>query len=166
MIYLLLKLWDLFIKKSIRFVYVTFVFFEYSLLISGYLFFFPYIVFSISLNYKYSSFDHSYFTFSFVIAIFYFVIYVFSWFYFLIRLLGSNEFFTNPINYNRYYYFYCSMKKNKGARKYDIVISLFYFLYCMFIAIMSKEQLTQVILLFIISLIICFYLGCQRPYRY
>lgn len=119
--YILLKLWDLIIKKSSNFVYRLFVFIEYSFMVVGYLFFLPFCVFSIFVNFKYIEFKHQYFNLSFVVAILYFTVLILFWIYFFIRLLGSSEFFTNPLIYNRYYFFFCGMKNYKGAKTYELI---------------------------------------------
>lgn len=164
--YILLKLWDLIIKKSFSFVYWVFVFIEFSLMIVGFLFFLPYCIFSIFTNFKYSVFEHTYFNFSFVISIFYLVIFILCWIYFFIRLLGSAEFFTNPIIYNWYYYFFCAMKNKKSSKTYDLINAIYIAGIAICIALLTEEYLSQIIIIFILILIILLYLICQRPYKY
>ena len=140
-LYLFLKIWDCLLKKSINIIYKTYVFFEFSFLISGYLFFGPYIWFCIFTNYKYGNFDHSYFNISFIVGLCYFLVFIFSWMYLFVRLIGSNEFFTNPIIYNRYYYFFSAMKSYKGAKSYDLILMLFIFIYSIIIALATKNYI-------------------------
>lgn len=164
--YLILKLWDMVIKKSVRFIYRVFVFIEYSFMISGFLFCLPFISFSIFVNYKYGSFQHSYFSISFVVALLYFLVFIFFWIYFLVRTLDSNEFFQDPVIYNRYFYFFCQMKKNRGARTFDLIQAMIYFIIGLLIAVLCDSFLPQTILVFLAIIFLILYIACQRPYEY
>lgn len=134
-------------------------------MISAYLFCLPSLSFSIFVNYKYGTFDHSYFSFSFVVALIYSLVFIFCWTYFLIRILGPNEFFQDPVILNRFFYFFCQMKNNRGAKSFDLVQAMIYFVIGLLIAVLCESFLAQTILVFLFLFFLLLYLVCLRPYQ-
>lgn len=105
--YIVMKIWDSVMTKTIKLVYKIFIFTEFTLLIVGYLIVhMQSFVFSL-LNLKFSYFSHSYFIVSFLISLCYILVFVFSWLIFAGTLFGPTPFFKNPTYFNKYYYFFC-----------------------------------------------------------
>lgn len=147
LIYIIVKIWDWLITSSCRFMYKIFVFMEFTVLIVGYLLVEMHIFVFSSLNYRLSLFTTTYFVICFILAVLYIFVFAIFWIIALIKLAGPQRYFMNPVNYNRFYYFFAGYRNNKWSRTYDLWLVLGYFIIGLMIGILIFTPLTQIIVI-------------------
>ena len=163
--YIMMKLWDCCSRNSGRCCYTLFVWFEYTINIVFYaLIAFQVFVFA-GLNLRHSTWERSYFTISFVIAILYLAVFALFWLYSACRILGPATYFYNPLNYNKFMYFFAGYRNSFWARSYDLWLWLAYFIIGFMIGILTHEGLAQTIIILAVLVILFFITLLIRPYR-
>lgn len=136
------------------------------MLIIGYLLFqMRDFVFS-ALNYRKALFSHSYFVCCFIIAVLFIVVFVLFWAYSLWRLLlGSVEFWSNPINVNKFYFFRAGFRNDKFARTYDHWVTLAHLVVGMMIGLLIKQPLAQMIVIVSVLVLLFGATIALRPWK-
>ena len=163
--YLMMKLWDCFSRNSGRCCYALFTWFEYTLNIVFYgLIAFQAWVFA-GLNFRYSTWERSYFTISFVMAIFYVLVFALFWIYAAFRILGPFTYFYNPLNYNKFIYFFVGYRNSYCARSYDLWFWLIHFIIGLMIGVLAEEGLAQLIIILVALVILFLITALIRPFR-
>lgn len=157
LVYIVVKIWDWLITSSSRFMYKMFVFMEFTVLIVGYLLVEMHIFVFSALNYKLAIFTTGYFVICFLIAIAYILVFVVFWVVALVRLAGAQAYFMNPVNYNRFYYFFAGYRDSKWARTYDLWLLLGYLVIGLMIGLLLTSALAQMIVI-LVALVVLFLL--------
>lgn len=163
--YIILKVWDWIKPTTGTCLYYIFNFFEYTLLIVGYALIAMQAFVFAGLNFRLSYWDYHYFTISFVIAILYILVFALFWLYAAARLLGPVQYFYNPINYNKFYYFFAGYRPDKWARTYDLWFWLAYFIVGMVIGLLFDHRLPQLIIIVAVLAVLLLITILLRPFR-
>lgn len=164
--YMIIKIWDWFKTSRAKFMYVFFLFMEFTVLIVGYgIFHLQAFIFS-GLNFRLAIFTTSYFVISFIIAILYIVVFTAFWIYAAIRLLGSSFYFTNPINHARFYYFFTGYRDSKWARTYDLWHWLGYLIIGLMIGIVWENAIVQISIILAVLIVLFVLSVVLRPWNY
>jgi hypothetical protein len=164
--YVIIKIWDWFKTSRAKFMYLFFLFMEFSVLIAGYgIFHLQAFIFS-GLNFRLAIFTNSYFIVCFVIAICYVTVFAAFWLYAAFRLIGPSLYFANPINNARFYYFFAGYRDSKWAKTYDLWYYLGFSVIGLMIGIVWQNAIAQLavilavlVTLFVLSVIL-------RPWNY
>ena len=164
--YVIIKIWDWFKTSRAKFMYVFFLFMEFTVLIAGYgIFHLQAFIFS-GLNFRLAIFTTSYFIVSFIIAICYLVVFSAFWIYAAIRLLGSSFYFTNPINHARFYYFFAGYRDSKWARTYDLWHWLGYLIIGLMIGLVWGNAIVQISVILAVLVVLFVLSVVFRPWNY
>ena len=135
--YLILKIWDCFVRKSGKCMYKLFVFTEYTLLIVGYLLVHMHIFVFSSLNFRKAIFNHSYFVFAFLIAICYLLVFAAFWIYSAFKLFKNTN--LKPLDYNSLIFFSTGYKSDFNSRTYDLWFVLIHLVIGLMIGFMTNH---------------------------
>ena len=164
LVYIVLKIWDWLITSSSRFMYKTFVFMEFTVLIIGYLLVEMHIFVFSALNFRLALFTTAYFVISFIIAMAYIFVFFLFWIFALVRLAGPQSYFMNPVNYNRFYYFFSGYRNNRGSRTFDLWLLLGYFVVGLMIGLLLYSGLAQMIVILVVLVVIFALTLLLRPW--
>lgn len=163
--YIIVKVWDYFSRAIERScMYKVVVFMEFTFLIVGFLVVHMQIFVFSSLTWRNALFTHGYFTFCFLLAIAYILVFALFWIYALIKLMGPSHYFNNPLNYNRFYFFFAGFKDTKFARTFDLWIVFGHFIIGLMIGLLYKEYLAQSIVILIVLIILLVITIIIRPW--
>ena len=165
LIYMAIKLWDWLITSDSRCMYRTFLLFEFTILIVGYLLVEMHIFVFSALNFRLAIFSTAYFVICFLIAIFYILVFVIFWFIALARIFGAEEFWNDKVNVNRYYYFFAGYRDNKWARSYDLWLVMGYLAIGMMIGLLIKSPLAQLIVIISVLVVLLALTIMLRPWE-
>ncbi len=164
-IWLILKIWDCMISNSGSCMYATYVWIDYTGLIVGYLLVHMHAFVFSALNFRKANFSHAYFTICFLIAIAYILVFTLFWFYSLYRLIGSSLYFVEPINQNKFYYFFAGYRDSKWARTWDHWMTLVHLIVGFMIALAYDKPLSQTIVILVALVILLALTFVLRPWR-
>ena len=165
LVYLCVKAWDVLRSATSACMFKTFVLFEFTILIVGYLLVEMHIFVFAGLNYRLAIFSTAYFVICFLIAIMYIFVFVIFWVVAFIRIMGSPDFFDNINNYNRYYYFFAGYRDSKWARSYDLWLVLGYLVIGLMIGILIKSPLAQMIVITSVLAVLLLLTIMLRPWK-
>jgi hypothetical protein len=164
--YFIIKIWDWFKTSRAKFMYVFFLFMEFTILIVGYgIFHLQAFIFS-GLNFRLALFTTSYFIISFIIAVCYILVFTAFWIYAAVRLLGSSFYFTSPINHARFYYFFAGYRDSKWARTYDLWHWLGYLIIGLMIGIVWENAIVQLSIILAVLVVLFVLSVVLRPWNY
>lgn len=166
LMYVVVKLWDCITTSTASFMYKTYIWMEFTVLIVGYLLIEMHAFVFSFLNFRYSSFSQSYFIICFIIALGYVIVFLAFWIFALIRLLGSQVYFMNPINYNRFYYFRVGYKDSKWANCHDLWLLAGYFVIGIMIGVVTESPVAQTVVILLLLLILLAETIAVRPWKF
>ncbi len=163
--YIIVKIWDC-IKSSLNksYMYTILVFMEFTVLIVGYLLVHMQAFTFSFINIRKAYFKHHYFVFCFLIALCYLIVFIAFWMYSFFKIMVDDQFFMDPLNYNKFYYFLVGYKETKYCRTYDHWVTLFHFFVAMMIGLLMFEPLAQIIIILILLILLLAVTILLRPW--
>lgn len=164
-LYLVLKLWDCLLTQSNGCLYRLFVFMEYTGLIIGYLLVAMQAWVFAGLNFRAATWNSSYFIISFIIAVCYVAVFVGFWLYAAFRILGDGGYLLDPLNYNKFYFFFAGYRNDRWSRSYDLWWTLAYFIIGMVIGLLYDQRVAQIIIILVTLVLLFLVTLLLRPYR-
>lgn len=157
LVYIFLKIWDCCAPiHAGGWFYYLYNIWEWTVMIVGYLLIAMQAFVYAGLNIRQSQWQHSYFTISFIISVLYILVFVLFWLYAAARLLGPQSFFLNPINYNRFIYFFVGYRNDYWSRSYDLWWWLTYLVVGLMLGLVYNSGLAQTIVI-LAALVIFFF---------
>lgn len=165
-IYISLKIFDCLKFQKNRFFYRLFVFIEYSFMIAGYGFVILHASTFSFLNFRLSVWNHSYFVASFLISLFYLIVFIVFTGYAFYRLLIAKSYLVDPILFNALFYYFAGYKKRVLLRTYDIWFYIVYFISGFALGGLFDYYLAQIITILVFHLILFVLSLYLRPWRY
>ena len=148
--YAVVKIWDCFATSTANCMYKAFIWMEFTVLLVGYLMVEMHAFVFSFLNFRYAIFTHAYFTVSFLVALGYIVVFLAFWVFAAIRLIGSSIYFMNPLNYNRFYYFFAGYRDHKWARCHDLWLLFGYFIIGLMIGTATEAPVAQTVVILLV----------------
>lgn len=164
LMYIVVKIWDVLITSTAQCMYKTFIFMEFTVLIVGFLLVEMHIFVFSALNWRLAIFTTAYFVICFIIAILYILVFILFWLFAAFRLAGSQSYFADPINYNKFYYFFAGFRDNKWARTYDIWLVLGYMIIGFMIGLLLHSPLAQMIVILCVLVVLFLITIILRPW--
>ena len=164
--YVIVKIGDCLITSNSSCMYKTFNWMEFTVLIIGYLLVEMHVFVFSFFNFRLVMYNHTYFIFCFIIAIFYTAIFILFWLFCLIKILGSAVYFVDKAKYSKFIYFLTGYKENKWARSYDLWLLISYFFIGLFIGLLIYSPLTQIILIFAVLVFLLAVSVIFRPWNF
>ena len=165
-LYLVLIVWDCLITSKGKFMYYSYIFMQFTVLIVGYTVVSMHTWVFSALNFRGAIFTHYYFVICFIISVLYILVFLFFWIYSASRLFGPTTYFLKEECYANFYFFFASYRENKLARTYDLFFFFTFFLIGLIIGLLYDAPVAQLIiilamlvLLFLVSLLL-------HPWRY